>query len=876
MTINAGGQTGVVTLIGTNTYGLREYHNRLRRNTPGERGNRPADRHGLVLNGGVFERSMTRRPVSLSTATSGRVTQVRLIGGSTRAGFSVFEGTLNVQLNNGTAAVTWGTPNFNPGILVLGTASPTENNVVILENAIDLGGTARTISAEGFGFANSSYSQITGISSNGGLIKQGAGILELTATNTYTGRTTISAGVLRANSGQEIHTNSAITINGGVLENRGGPVTFARNVGTAAGQVELVSGGFSAFGGTMTVQLNGSTGTVAWGSAGFFATGGAMRLGSASSDSLVNFTNGINLGSAVRTVEVDGNPVSSSALARLSGPISGSGGLTIHGNGVSLLELTGANAYTGETRVFEGTLRANHGQGLPAASPLFLDDGGILEGLGAVTFSRSLGNGGGQVRLSGNSGFSATGGAMTVQLNGGTTPVTWGTTNFIPTGSGPLVLGSLSANNLVDFQNALDLGGATRAVLVYDNAAVLTDRGRISGAISNGGLTKGGSGVLELTGANTYSGPTAVVGGVLRANDGTGLPTGSALLINNLAVLESIGATAFTRTVGTGAGQVQIGSGGGGFSASGGAMVVQLNGGTGTVVWGSAGLAGPLVLGSAVSDNLVDFQNGIDLDGGTLDLYANGGQARLSGVITNGGINQLGPGSLELTAPNTYAGNTAVLQGRLVVNNATGSATGTGAVSLQFGAALAGGGRIAGVAGLTVNPGSRIEPGGAAGRTLTVQTTAGNPITINGAWAVRIDSVGTGGVALNSGASTNGTLPNPTNHTFLSLAAGGQAGNVVLGTFATWEIDGTGMTFLPSQRYSYVIGRTGAGEVAAGTISDQLRFTTIGFVANNFSLTTLADGRIILNFTPVPEPATVLGIAAAGLGFVGLVRRRRR
>ncbi len=624
----------------------------------------------------------------------------------------------------------------------------------------------------------------------------------------------------------------------------------------------------------MTVQLNGGSGTVTWGNAGFYATGGNMRLGSTSSNALVNFTNGINLNGVVRTVEVDGNPASPSAIARLSGPIS-NGGLTIDGNGVALLELTGTNTYTGETRVKEATVRANHGQGLPSTSPLFLDDGGILESLSAVTFSRTLGNGAGQVRLSGNSGFSASGGAMTVQLNGGTGPVTWGTTNFIP-GAGSFALGSFTANNLVDFQNALDLGGATRTILVYDNAAVLTDRARISGAISNGGLTKDGSGVLELTGANTYTGPTAVVGGVLRANDGAGLPTGSALLLDNFGVIESIGAATFTRTVGTGAGQVEIGTSGGGFSASGGVMTVQLNGGTGTVTWGSPGLAGPLVLGSAVSNNLVDFQNGINLDGGTLDIYANGGQARISGAITNGGINKFGTGSLELTAANTYAGNTTVFQGRLVVNNTTGSATGTGAVSLQFGTALAGGGRIAGAAGLTVDPGSRIEPGGTAGRTLTIQSTAGNPITINGTWAVRIDSVGTGGVVLNSGASTNGTLPNPTNHTFLSLAAGGQAGNVVLGSFATWEIDGTGMTFLPNQRYSYVIGRTGAGEVAAGTISDPLRFTTVGFAANTFSLTTLADGRIILNFTPVPEPVTVFGIAAAGLGLVGLVRRQRR
>ncbi len=206
VTINAGGQTGVVTLIGTNDYGTSGSTTTVAGGTL-----RANDGVGLpttstlILNGGVFELYdaegvMTDFTFKRNLGTGGM--QARLIGGgTTRAGFSVFDGTLHVRLNDdATTVILWNAPNFDPGVLVLGTASPTENNVVIFENAINLNGAVRTVSAEGFGFANSSFARMSGVLSGalGGLTKQGSGILELTAANIYGGRTTISAGVLRA------------------------------------------------------------------------------------------------------------------------------------------------------------------------------------------------------------------------------------------------------------------------------------------------------------------------------------------------------------------------------------------------------------------------------------------------------------------------------------------------------------------------------------------------------------------------------------------------------------------------------------------------------------------------------------------------------
>jgi autotransporter-associated beta strand protein len=61
---------------------------------------------------------------------------------------------------------------------------------------------------------------------------------------------------------------------------------------------------------------------------------------------------------------------------------------------------------------------------------------------------------------------------------------------------------------------SFDLGGADRTIFVA-NGASATDM-TVSVPVVNGGLTKGGPGVLELTGANTYAGDTSVTGGTLR------------------------------------------------------------------------------------------------------------------------------------------------------------------------------------------------------------------------------------------------------------------------------------------------------------------------------------------------------------------------
>ncbi|MBK9337273.1 MAG: autotransporter-associated beta strand repeat-containing protein [Lewinellaceae bacterium] len=81
----------------------------------------------------------------------------------------------------------------------------------------------------------------------------------------------------------------------------------------------------------------------------------------------------------------------------------------------------------------------------------------------------------------------------------------------------------------------IGLGNATNNIINIDAAGGITIGSAISGVSRN--LTKGGSGagVLELTGANTYSGTTTVSGGTLRLNrsGGTTIPVGNNVTVNN-------------------------------------------------------------------------------------------------------------------------------------------------------------------------------------------------------------------------------------------------------------------------------------------------------------------------------------------------------
>ena len=236
---------------------------------------------------------------------------------------------------------------------------------------------------------------------------------------------------------------------------------------------------------------------------------------------------------------------------------------TIWKNGSGVMVLSGSNTYTTQTSLSQGVIRATDGVGLPATSNLyFAGNGGVLETSG--TFSRTLGTTAGRVQWAaptfvgdlvvaggtggGAGGFAAFGGPLAVQLNSGTAAVTWNSGNFVQSG-GALVLGSTTADNVVDFRNAINLNGFTGTVRVNDNPNTTADYAIISGAISGASnLTKTGAGTLVLTNNNTYSGTTTISGGRLQVDSAGSISNSSRVVISGSnADLRWNSSTAFNR-----------------------------------------------------------------------------------------------------------------------------------------------------------------------------------------------------------------------------------------------------------------------------------------------------------------------------------------
>jgi autotransporter-associated beta strand protein len=256
-----------------------------------------------------------------------------------------------------------------------------------------------------------------------------------------------------------------------------------------------------------------------------------------------------------------------------------------------------------------------------------------------------------------------------------------------------------SGAGLTTINSNLVLGNSLQIITVNNEDGLL-----INGVVGGSdGLTKSGTGVLTLTGIETYTGPTAITAGVLQIGDGvtpgTSIASSNSVLVADNSVLaidlksgetfgNSVTDNGYVATIATGTNTLSgILSGTGGILQIGNGTTILsgvntytgpttiLNGtlqvGNGST--GSIAASTPVtVTAGALVVNLADgstFANNVT-DNSLVVTTAEGANV-LSGVISGtGSLEQDGTGTTVLTGSNTFTGPATVILGTLAVDGA--------------------------------------------------------------------------------------------------------------------------------------------------------------------------------------------------------------
>ena len=560
-----------------------------------------------------------------------------------------------LAFDNGGTLETTADMSFNTRLFQLGTP--------------DAGGIAGTFDVDD-GTTTTLKAAVSGAAGTGALNKIGNGTLVLEATNSYTGGTIISSGILRAGLGDNKATlgaeTSAVTLNG-----TGATLQLAGNISDSSrsyvlndtGTVDtngfdlIINGGITGAGGlvktgngTLTMNSTGSHGggtTIRSGTLTILASGsitdtdGDLVVGDLAGD---NGTFLVSGGSVENKWSILGNDIGSTGTANMT-----AGSWTTNGNffvgylGSGTLELTGGNLTMNIYQFHVG----NEGDGT------LLMTGGNLS-----TTDSFLGT------ESGSSG-NATLTSGTWINSGGLTVGTDGVAALSISGNGVLEVGgtlSRSAGGSIDLAAGGTLqigrGGATGTLdtdlvnnghLIFDRTTASTYSGSISGT---GMLTKNGSGTLTLTGDNTYNGTTTVNSGILSLGASERIADTSDLVVAS--------------------GTFDLA----GFSESLGSLT-----GSGNITLGSGTL--------------------------TTNSFSN---STFSGVISGigGGLTKSGSGTLTLSGGNPYSGTTTINAGTLAVDGSIANSP----VTISNGGTLAGSGTVGNT---IISSGGRISPGNSPG-----------------------------------------------------------------------------------------------------------------------------------------------------------------
>ena len=733
---------------------------------------------------------------------------------------SAHSGALNV--NAGIVSIA-GTTNIGTGTVTLvGTTLRTTGAATL--------GNAFTLTGSGI-FDAQAATTLSGVISGGALTKIGGGTLTLSGANTYTGVTTINAGVLEVTGGAAIVDTNAVVVNapGGFT------VSAAETIGSVNGNGALVLNGATlTTGGANTADtyagiISGAGGLVKQGTGVFTLTGANTYSGGATVNAgtlagAAGPLQGVILVNAAGTVRFD-----QTGAGNFSGALSGPG--IVNKEGAGVLTLSGNNsAHSGAFNINGGTVAigaaTNIGTGTISLTGTTLQTTGALSLANAITLNAPGGTllTGADTVLSGvisGAGALTKTGSANLTLSGANT-YTGGTT--------------VSLGTLTGTTTSLQGNIVNNAAVVFNQAAGGNYAGNLSGT---GTVSTAGAGPVTLSGANTYSGATNVNVGTLIAG-GTGIGDASAVTVAAGATLqlagnETVGSLAGAGALDTAAFTLTSGGNNGSTTFAGATTGTGLTKvGTGTMtLTGTGTLSGALTAG------------GGGLTIGTGGNYTAGSAAANAGTLTVAGT---------LTAPTTVASAATldVLTGGALVGSVTGAAGSTTRVngvvtgSVDNAGTLGGAGTING----TLTNSGNLRPGNSPGIITVngafVQTATGTlnaeltPVAVAGTGydQVRVTGVpgtatlaGTLALAPSTGLYTAGSLYN------VVLADGGISGAFsavtgnVISPFLSFTNTGIVTVLGAQQAYRLTVTRTNYAAGLGATATPNQIATANGFQA---------------------------------------------
>ncbi len=549
------------------------------------------------------------------------------------------------------------------------------------------------------------------------------------------------------------------------------------------------------------------------------------------------------------------------ATLRISGPVSGSGGLDKSNAGTTTL--TGSNDYTGPTTISAGTLQIGNGGTTGSLSPsgsitnnaslVFNRSNGVVQGAdfgNAITGSGSVAQSGGNIlTLAGTN--SHQGGTI---LNSGTIAFESGSLgtvgNITFLGNSTL---QWTSGNTQDVSGRLVMSnGVTSTIDTNGNDVSF---GSAIGNSSTGNLSKTGAGTLTLAGANTYLGDTNLLTGKLQAGSGDNrLPVATRLTLGNHASTAEF----------------------------------DLNGRNQEI----AGLA--IAAGATAANNSV---NNSSVTPATLTVSTVAASPSSFGGILKGNLDltKTGAGTLTLTGSNTYTGPTILNEGTLEIGGSgrLGGGTYAADITISGGAVLRHNssssqtlsGGIGGAGSLVKDTGGQLTlsgantsfSGGVTIRNGTLQSTTTN--TTLGSGAVTMGGSGSGGATYITGRSnSNAFIIDAPDSGSVVIGANGAGSGFTLGgpitligdlTFQTSPNTGTGT---PSSA-SISGGITGTGNLLLNNFGSRANFININTTAVNhngaITLQGEGTGNVSISASIGPNVTGIIQNSATSLLILG-------